>query len=274
MNEGRFVEFDGLGRPFSSRLRRSVAIRPEIARASVAALSIVAVAVRPLRERTVGTWTTVGKAIALPVLAVRVSALVFWSLAIRFERRALDIGLRGVRRRAGLRLRPMLLLLIKAARPLRRRGEPVRQPAYIIVVVEIVAADVSRLAGLAALGQSLRGLGRGDQAKIMFGVLEVILGRHRIAPGMSIARKLEIFLRHVMGVAPNLNVRAIGFIGARQGVGPPPVVRRPVVAHPLILAWSHCIFPIFVRLSPTLSQSIGRRERCRVSGERRYSHRL
>ena len=43
----------------------------------------------------------------------------------------------------------------------------------------------------------------------MLGMLEIVLGHHRIAGGLGIARQLEIFLRDMLGIAPDLDVRTV-----------------------------------------------------------------
>jgi hypothetical protein len=43
----------------------------------------------------------------------------------------------------------------------------------------------------------------------MFRVLQVILSGNRIASGMCVARKLEIFLRDMLRISANLDVRTV-----------------------------------------------------------------
>jgi hypothetical protein len=89
----------------------------------------------------------------------------------------------------------------------------------------------------------LGGLGGGDEAEIMLGVLQVVLGRDRIAAGVGIARELQIFLGDVVGVAADLHIRPVRFIRTGQRIGPPPIVGRAVAAHPLVvLTRSHRMF--------------------------------
>jgi hypothetical protein len=58
----------------------------------------------------------------------------------------------------------------------------------------------------------LRGLSGRDQAKIVFGVLKIVFGRDGIAAGMRVARQLQVFLRDVMSIATNFDVRPVGFV--------------------------------------------------------------
>ncbi len=74
----------------------------------------------------------------------------------------------------------------------------------------------------------------------MLGVLEVILGRDRIAGGLGVTRELEILLRHVIGRAANLHIRAVGFIHPCQRVVAAAVVIVVVIvvvapAHTLVV---------------------------------------
>jgi hypothetical protein len=58
----------------------------------------------------------------------------------------------------------------------------------------------------------------GDKTEIMFGVLVVILGGNRIAGTLGVTRKLDIFFCDVRSRAANFDVRAVGFINARQRI--------------------------------------------------------
>src|SRR3954453_6656321 len=84
-------------------------------------------------------------------------------------------------------------------------------------------------------------LGGGDDAEIVLGVLEIVLGRHRIAARLRVAGELAVFLGDMLSRAADLHVRAIGLIALRQGIGPLVVVAVVVVttAHTPVLSWSH-----------------------------------
>jgi hypothetical protein len=75
---------------------------------------------------------------------------------------------------------------------------------------------------------------------------------------MRISCELEIFLRDMMRVAAYFDVRSIRFVGSRQRIRASPIVGRPA-AHPFILTWSHCYFPISIRLSAQLRDHFGRK---------------
>ena len=52
----------------------------------------------------------------------------------------------------------------------------------------------------------------------MFGMLKIIFGRDRIAGGLGITRKLEIFLRHVIGRSANFHIGAVRLVNPRQRI--------------------------------------------------------
>jgi len=86
------------------------------------------------------------------------------------------------------------LLVLPARRALLR----------LLIVVGVLLAELF-----------LRG---GNETKIMFGVLVVILGGNRIAGALGIARKLDIFFRNVRSRAANFDVGAVRFVNARQRI--------------------------------------------------------
>ena len=108
-------------------------------------------------------------------------------------------------------VRPVLLLLLLkiSTRSFRRRGESIRQTAEIAVIIEIVDVAFARRPRLAALREGLRRLRRGDQPKIMLRMLQIVFSGDRIASGMRIPGKLEIFLSDMMRVAANLDVGTV-----------------------------------------------------------------
>jgi hypothetical protein len=135
---------------------------------------------------------------------------------------ALIAALRGI----GLRLALLRRLLI--LRALGRRGEAIGH----VVVVDLVVVGALQAHRRRLLGR----LRRCDQAEIMLRVLEITLRHHRIARGMRVARELEIFFRDVMRGAADFDVRAVGFIGARERVG---ALAAVAAAHPLVLSRAH-----------------------------------
>ena len=115
---------------------------------------------------------------------------------------------------------------------------------FVLAVVELLVVALKLLV-VAALGPRLEVrivlaellLRRRDQAEIMFGVLEIIFRRDRIAGRLGVTRKLEIFIRDVIGRAANLHVRAVGFINPCQGILIAPIIVLLIVApaHALVV---------------------------------------
>jgi hypothetical protein len=245
-----------------SRLTRrlGIAIGPEIPRATIAPLSIVpitlvvAVLVVAVLERAIGPRTSVLKSVALTILPGCKAPSIAAALTLALVRRPLDERLWGVRRTARWGLKS-LLRLRESLLPLRRRGETIRHPAKIAVIVEVVLI-LSRRPLLTALCERLCSLRRCNKPIVMFGVLQVILRCNRVPTCVSISCKLEVFFRDVMRVAAYFDVWSIRFIGSRQRIGPAPIVCRPA-AHPLILTWSHFNFLISIRLAQSFSDRFG-----------------
>ncbi len=162
---------------------------------------------------------------------------------------SLDIGLRGVWRRARRPLKGVALRLI-GPQALGRRSESIGDGGEVVALVEVPSVALSGRARLTALRQGLSRLRRGDQPEVMLGVLQVVFGGDRIASRMRVSRKLKVFLCDVLRGASNFHVGAVQFVGTRQWIGASAVVRGPA-AHPLVLTWSHCFFrlSILLRLS-------------------------
>jgi len=141
--------------------------------------------------------------------------------------------------RERLRILRQIRLLARAVRLLERAA------VLVALIVELLVGARLELLIVAALGARLEVrillaelLLRGrDQTEVMFGVLEIIFRRDRIAGGLSVAGELEIFLRDVVGGAANLHVRAVRFINPRQGILIAPVVMLLIVApaHTLVM---------------------------------------
>jgi hypothetical protein len=143
-------------------------------------------------------------------------------------------------------LKSLLRLRINGL-PLRGRSETIRQRVKIAVILQVVLILAGR-ALLTALCERLCSLRSGNKSEVMFGVLQVILRRDRIAAGVSVSCKLEVFFRDVMRITAYFHVWSVRFVGSRQRIGSSPIICRPA-AHPLILTWSHFDFPISIRLA-------------------------
>jgi hypothetical protein len=100
--------------------------------------------------------------------------------------------------------------LLALGRPLAARGEAV---APILVALEIVVAV------LAVVRPEVLRLGRHDDAIVVLGVLEIVLGHHRVARGLGVARQLRIFLGDMGGVTAHLHVRTVALVIARKRIG-------------------------------------------------------
>jgi hypothetical protein len=59
---------------------------------------------------------------------------------------------------------------------------------------------------------------RHDDAVVVLGVLQIVLGQHRVAGGGSIARERQVLLGNVRGCAADLHVGAGRFEAARQRI--------------------------------------------------------
>jgi hypothetical protein len=139
-----------------------------------------------------------------------------------------------------LRIRLMLLLRLRLVAGLRRAGhggvvglrrlEPFL--AVIVAEVGIVGTRIGLLMLLEVriLLRELR-LGRGDQAEIVLRVLEVALGGDRVAGRLRVARELYVLVGNVMGGAPDLHVRSVGFIDAGERI----VIAPIAPAHTLVV---------------------------------------
>ena len=111
----------------------------------------------------------------------------------------------------------------RACRTAPRRTAGRRRPAVLEILVlarlellVVAAAFGTRLEVRIVLAELL--LRRRDQAEIMFGVLEIIFRRDRIAGGLGVTRELEILLRDVIGRSADLHVGPVGFIDPCQRV--------------------------------------------------------
>jgi hypothetical protein len=82
-------------------------------------------------------------------------------------------------------------------------------------------------------------LRRGDHAEIVLGVLVIILGRHRVAGSLRIARELDVFLRNMRGRPADFHVRPVRLVNPRERVRALTAVIVTASTHALILTVSH-----------------------------------
>ena len=102
----------------------------------------------------------------------------------------------------------------------------------------MVEVDIVWLAAVAEL-RLLSLLGGGDDAKIVLGVLEVAFRPDGIAGGVRVAGKLQVLLADVVGSAPDLHIRPVRLVGARERIGTLAVVIVVASTHTLVLTRSH-----------------------------------
>src|SRR5580700_1811567 len=118
-------------------------------------------------------------------------------------------------------LRRLLLALIVGLLLRRERLAANRRLVIVAVVkrvVRVIAALLRLLLIEGRLGLPEVFLRGGDQAEIMFGVLVVVFGRNRIAGTLRVAGELQVFLGNVRCIAPDLQVRSVGLVHARQWI--------------------------------------------------------
>jgi hypothetical protein len=127
-----------------------------------------------------------------------------------------------------------------------RRLKTVVEPLFALVIAEFVAdltglrpahalpiaiGHVERLGQLLAI--------RHDDARIMLGVLQIVLCKHRVAGRLRISGERKILLRNMRRRAPNLHIRSIGFEAARQRIVVFPIVITTATAA-ILLSLPHC----------------------------------
>ena len=160
-----------------------------------------------------------------PVLPVKGRALA------RHER--LAIGLRQFRR-VGMALKTALLMLLR-----RAQGRIELAIGEIVIAIIVRFIRLRRFAGPAEALLAGRFLLRGgDDTEIMLGMLEIGLRQHRVARNLRIARQLCLFFNNMLGRSAHLDIRSVGLVGAREGVG----LLAMTPAHPVVVVlvvWPH-----------------------------------
>jgi hypothetical protein len=136
--------------------------------------------------------------------------------------------LRLVARRERLRIARNEWLALLRHRLLRHVARLVLAQERLAIVVAVVVAVVGGalrstrdlLTLLIVVGVLLAELllRSGNQTKVMFSVLIVILGRDRIARALRIARELDVFFRDMRGGATDFYVGAVRLIDPRQRI--------------------------------------------------------
>jgi hypothetical protein len=91
-------------------------------------------------------------------------------------------------------------------RLLPRRGETIGQAIEIVAIVQVFWSGVSCGPTIANLALELLSLRGRHQPEIVFGMLEIVLRRDRVAGCVSVARQLKVSFRHMQRCATNSDV--------------------------------------------------------------------
>ena len=123
------------------------------------------------------------------------------------------------------------------------------------VIAAIVVAEVIALAALtrpaqalavavwhiAALLLDLLAIGH-DDAAVVLGMLQIVLGEHRVAGRLRVAGERQIFLGDMRRGAADLHIRAVGFETARKRILALPIPVVVVAASAaILLSLPHCL---------------------------------
>jgi len=185
-------------------------------------------------------------------------------------------------------LRPPLRSLPVAAVEIGLRiGEPVARLRGLLLVREtlavaiavgaivfVVAFIVVAAEGLLRLGQ-LR-LGRGNDAEIVLGMLQIVLAGDTVARGAGVARHGQVLLQHLVCIAPHPDVRAVaveclGFdVDVRlpgAATARPPIIRT--LSHLTVtITWLVWVPPLPSRSAPTCPRRLPDCSRATLGGGR------
>ena len=234
--------------------------------------------IRPISATTVASAPAMSKSIlsAVTLVVAILSGILLRLPAARDEcRKPADILPAFMTALVGLRvglllmllrmLRPILDLLItrrkrlSIARQIRLLLRLSRSVAWLVlthvrlivffVPIEGVITGLLLAAGRAALLMRLLLivvrvlltkllLRRGDQAKVVLGVLIIILGGHRVARPLRVTRELDVFFRDMRSGAADFDVGTVRLVNAREGILTLAVVASPPHA---LLTVSHVV---------------------------------
>jgi hypothetical protein len=115
-------------------------------------------------------------------------------------------------RRIGLLRLSLLRLTRRIAAIARAHPGLIRALVVVSVLIGGVAALLLLVALIVGILLTELLLHRGDQAKIMLGVLEVVLGRHRIAGRLRVACELHVLVRYVRSGAADFHVGPVRLV--------------------------------------------------------------
>src|SRR5262245_20755097 len=175
-------------------LRTALEVRPF---AALALALVMAVAIKVAIAIAVAEATMIAAEGAVVAVVVVAAVLARLRMPLGVRRRRLEGGLRE----ATLVEQILTIILGKLVAGL---GEGVR-PAQALLAVAAVA-----------LGRSMHLLAVShDDPAIVLRVLKVILGKHRVARGLGVARQRDVFLGDMGGRTANLHVRPVRLKAAR-----------------------------------------------------------
>lgn len=193
--------------------RPVIAVRPILPVRDIAALAALVVTLVALAVLRLLLRLTAGNERRQPIDA-----------AFVFRSRMLGTRLKLLRVRLLLRLIVLLLIVVGLLARIillrLARGEWLATDMRLLVVSLVItligAAEFARLLRLLLVVRRLTLpkllLGRGDQPKIMLGVLVIVFRCNWIARALRVARQLEIFFPNVGCRSANFYVRSIGLV--------------------------------------------------------------
>src|SRR5690349_9389477 len=120
-------------------------------------------------------------------------------------------------------------------------------PTLSIAMLIVFAILVRLVADVASLLDSQLRLRRRDDAVVMLGVLQIVLGHDPVARTLCIAGKGGVFLGDLLGGAADLHIGSVTLVAAREGIGSPAVIIIVIIivvapTHaPVLLSWPHTI---------------------------------
>jgi len=189
-----------------------------------------------LRLRTMVAFAMLARLLVVALISLVVARLMITRLMIA---RAVAVAREG--RRWRLWDKPRLLAEIRE---------------ILAVVLAVVAAAVAdRLVAARLLVLPELFLSRRDQAKIMLGMLVVVLGRNGVSGGARVACELEIFFSNMRSRAADLDVGSVGLVDPGHRVLAAPVIIVVIViiiivavAHPLLVLTVSHVLPLIPAL--------------------------
>ncbi len=223
----------GLAYGLGLRLRLTAAVLVGLLTALLAALAVFAT-LTALAILAVAAVAAVAVPVAAIVALIIIAAVVVVSAIFlvvgEFRRRTFDYGLRPGAVRRGRRLGAIAGVVADIVE-------------LVAVFIEIVVEVVTILRDV--LDRHLRLCG-GNDAIVVFGVLEIVLRHHPVAGALRVTGECGVFFGDLLSRSADLHVRAVALVGAGQGIRPLAVVVVATAAivvatahAPVLLLWPH-----------------------------------